>query len=70
APWEVRSGESFIIPGSGLYKSTDGGSTWRQVTKGLPASSERVGRIGIAVAPSNPKRMYLSLEADKEAGIY
>ena len=34
APWEIRSGESFVIQGSGLYKSTDGGSTWRQITKG------------------------------------
>ena len=71
APWEVRSGESFIIPGSGLYKSTDGGTTWRPITRGLPAGEDGLGRIGIAIAPSNSKRIYLTLEAkDKAAGIY
>src|ERR1700757_3862137 len=70
APWEIRSGESFVIPGSGLYKSTDGGSTWRQITKGLPGTDDLLGRIGIAIAPGNPKRMYLTAEAKKEPGIY
>jgi len=70
APWEIRSGESFVIPGGGLYKSTDGGTTWRQITKGLPGADDVVGRIGIAIAPGNPKRMYLTAEAKKEPGIY
>ena len=71
APWEIRSGESFIITGSGLYKSTDGGSTWRPITKGLPTAEDDLSRIGIAIAPSNPKRMYLDVETKKEkAGIY
>jgi photosystem II stability/assembly factor-like uncharacterized protein len=71
APWEVRSGESFVIPGSGLYKSTDGGTTWRPITKGLPAAEDGIARIGIAIAPSNSKRMYLSVESRKDkAGIY
>src|SRR5882762_1394594 len=70
APWEIRSGESFVIPGSGLYKSTDGGATWRQITKGLPGADDLLGRIGIAIATSNPKRMYLTAEAKKEPGIY
>jgi len=70
APWEIRSGESFVIPGSGLYKSTDGGSTWRQITKGLPGPDDLLGRIGIAFAPNNPKRMYLTAEAKNEPGIY
>ena len=43
-------------PGGGIFKSTDGGSTWRQVTRGLPR--EGIGRTGIAVAPSNPRRVY------------
>src|SRR5882757_9280074 len=70
APWEIRSGESFVIPGGGLYKSTDGGATWRQITKGLPGADDLLGRIGIAIAPSNPKRLYLTAEAKKEPGIY
>jgi photosystem II stability/assembly factor-like uncharacterized protein len=70
APWEIRSGESFVIPGGGLYKSTDGGATWRQITKGLPGVDDVVGRIGIAISPNTPKRMYLTAEAKKEPGIY
>ena len=79
APWEVRSGASiYLAPGdrkamdagSGLYKSTDGGETWKPLTKGLPGGSERLGRIGIAVAPSEPKRIYLTAEAAKGAGVY
>jgi photosystem II stability/assembly factor-like uncharacterized protein len=70
APWEVRSGESFVIPGSGLYKSTDGGSSWRQITGGLPGNENKIGRIGVAIAPGASKRMYVSVEAEKEPGIY
>ncbi|HXD47205.1 MAG TPA: hypothetical protein VN600_00435, partial [Gemmatimonadaceae bacterium] len=43
-------------PGGGIFKSTDGGSTWHQLTKGLPA--EGIGRTGIAIAPTNPRRVY------------
>jgi photosystem II stability/assembly factor-like uncharacterized protein len=71
APWEIRSGESFVAPGSGLYKSTDGGNTWNQMTKGLPSSDDGgLGRIGVAVAPSQPRRVYATVEAKKGAGVY
>ncbi len=71
APWEVRSGESFTIPGSGFYKSTDGGVSWRQITQGLPDSKAGVARIGIAIAPSNPKRIYLDVESKNDgAGLF
>jgi photosystem II stability/assembly factor-like uncharacterized protein len=43
-------------PGGGIFKSTDGGDTWKQLTNGLPAQG--IGRTGIAVAPSNPRRVY------------
>jgi len=45
-------------PGSGLYKSTDAGKTWRRITKGLP-TGENLGRMGIAIAPSNPNVLYI-----------
>ncbi|HYL84263.1 MAG TPA: glycoside hydrolase [Candidatus Angelobacter sp.] len=70
APWEIRSGESFISSGSGLFKSTDGGSTWRPLTRGLPTAEDGLGRIGIAVAPSEPNRIYASVEARKNGGVY
>ena len=69
APWEI--GESFKGPGSGLFKSTDGGSTWQPLTAGLPTVAQGLGRIGIAVAPSDPHRMYALVHADaKEGGVY
>ena len=43
-------------PGGGIFKSTDGGTTWKQLTNGLPTAC--VGKTGIAVAPSNPRRVY------------
>ncbi len=45
------------MPGGGLYKSTDGGDTWHQLSGGLP-TDDFVGKIGIAVAPSNSNRLY------------
>ncbi|MGH9393541.1 MAG: WD40/YVTN/BNR-like repeat-containing protein, partial [Terriglobales bacterium] len=64
-PWNVYPPSSG--PGSGLYKSTDGGSTWSQLSgHGLPSGVW--GKIGIAVAP-NSNRVYALIEA-KEGGIY
>jgi photosystem II stability/assembly factor-like uncharacterized protein len=70
APWEIRSGESFIAAGSGLFKSGDGGNTWKPLTKGLPTADDGLGRIGIAVSPSQPLRLYLTVEAKNNAGVY
>jgi len=71
APWEVRSGASIYIAGSGLFKSTDGGNTWRPLTRGLPTASDDLGRIGVAVAPSQPNLLYATIEAKRGvAGIY
>ena len=54
-PWAVYA--PSYMPGSGLYKSSDGGDTWTQLGGGLP-NDAFVGKIGIAVAPSNPKRLW------------
>ena len=65
-PWNVYPPSNG--PGSGLYRSNDAGDHWEQVTgHGLP--SEGLGRIGIAFAPSNPKRIYLIVDA-KDGGLY
>ncbi len=67
-PWENGQWQG---PGSGLYKSTDGGDTWRQLTTGLPTIPEGLGRIGIGIAPGNPKVIYATVDADpKHGGVY
>lgn len=64
-PWSVYP--PSYGPGGGIFKSMDGGDTWQQLTKGLP--TERVGRIGIAVAPASSNLVYAIVDA-KEGGIY
>lgn len=56
-------------PESTLYKSTDGGKTWREIATGLP--NRDMGRVGIAVAPSDPNYVYAIVEARYgKAGVY
>ena len=65
-PWNVYPPSNG--PGSGLYKSSDEGKTWQQITgNGFP--SEGLGRIGIAVSPSDPNRVYAIVDA-KDGGLY
>jgi photosystem II stability/assembly factor-like uncharacterized protein len=64
-PWSVYAPSN--MPGGGLYKSTDGGDTWKPLTTGLPADSF-VGKIGIAVSPSNPNRLWAVVD-DIGAGV-
>ncbi len=66
APWEI--GNSFKGPGSGLFRSSDGGNTWTQLTNGIPTIAQGLGRIGFAIAPSDPKRMYALMDASREYG--
>ena len=59
--WNTRRPPWFTYaptngPGGGIFKSVDGGATWKRLTKGLPADG--IGRTGIAVSPTNPKRVY------------
>ncbi len=60
-PWTFRSGG----PGSGLYRSADGGKTWQRLERGLPEGE--LGRIAVAVAPSRPNVVYANIEAEKTA---
>ena len=72
ALWEAYRKEytaSSGGPGSGLFKSTDGGETWTEITRhpGLPAGVD--GKIGIAVSPANPDRVYALIE-NAAGGLY
>jgi photosystem II stability/assembly factor-like uncharacterized protein len=69
--WEYRSGgESPTAPSaSGLFRSTDGGNTWTEITpeanKGFP--KKPYGRLAVAIAPSNAKRVYCFVESPESA---
>ena len=63
-PWNFSSGG----PGSGLYRSADGGATWSQVSgNGLPAGI--LGRIDVSVSGADSRRVYAMVEA-KDGGLY
>jgi photosystem II stability/assembly factor-like uncharacterized protein len=59
--WSFSSGG----PGSGLYKSTDGGETWKPVGNGLPTGLK--GRVAVALAPSRPSVVYALVESESTA---
>ena len=63
--WEHREGPwenaSFSGPNSGLYKSIDGGKTWRQLKGGLPTGAEGAGRICLGLGTSDPNRLYAAV---------
>jgi len=64
-PWTFNSGG----PGSGIYITVDGGDNWKKLTDkdGIPKGE--LGRVGLAISPSNPKRVYALIEAKKN-GFY
>lgn len=66
-PWENGAWQG---PHSGLFKSTDGGNSWRQLTAGLPTTAQGLGRIGFAIAPNDAKRLYATVDAPQQGGIY
>lgn len=64
-PWELSSGG----PGSGLFKSTDGGDTWTELTRNPGLPTGMIGKIGIDVSPADPNRVYAIIEADS-GGVF
>ncbi len=62
-PWNVYPPSSG--PGSGLYKTTDGGATWTQLTQGLPS---HVGRIGLSISAAAPRRIYANVDSSVGLG--
>ncbi|TAG59180.1 MAG: glycoside hydrolase, partial [Runella slithyformis] len=66
-PWENGAWQG---PESGLYKSTDGGSVWKKLSQGLPTFEQGLGRIGLGIAPSDPNRLYATVDAGQNGGIY
>lgn len=72
--WEHREGPwenaRFSGPGSGIYKSTDGGTTWRKLTTGLPGVEQGLGLTGVGVAPGRSSRVYAVVNAARDGGIY
>ncbi len=63
-PWDEESGG----PTSGLFRSTDGGDTWTEVTRNPGMPKGLVGKIGIAISPADSDRIYAFIEADGGAG--
>jgi len=63
-PWYIKSGSDK----GGIWKTTDGGDTWKKLAGGLP---DVVGKIGVDISASNPDRVYAILEAEpKKGGLY
>lgn len=66
-PWENGQWQG---PTSGLYKSTDGGGHWTQLSGGLPTTAQGLGRIGFAISPSNSRILYATVDSGQLSGIY
>ncbi|HYL73334.1 MAG TPA: glycoside hydrolase [Bryobacteraceae bacterium] len=70
--WEARQGPwengSWNGTGGGLFKSTDGGKTWHQLTKGLP--DDGVLQVNIAIAPSHTSRIYTAVATGRATALY
>ncbi len=72
AMWERMRGLNYrrsFGETSGIWKSTDGGDTWTELTTGLPQGSE-TGRIGLAISPSSPSVLYAFYDNQFEVAVY
>jgi len=61
SPWYLRSAG----PGSGIFKSRDGGKTWRRLSQGLPRA---IGKVAVAVSPADSSRLYALVESTPDQG--
>jgi photosystem II stability/assembly factor-like uncharacterized protein len=64
-PWSLSSGG----PGSGLFKSTDGGDTWKEITRNSGMPQGIIGKIGVSVSGGDSKRVYAMVEAE-DGGMF
>ncbi|HKP39099.1 MAG TPA: hypothetical protein VJT71_19730, partial [Pyrinomonadaceae bacterium] len=64
-PWTLESGG----PGGGIFKSTDGGDNWTDITRNQGLPRGMVGKIGITVSPANPERVWAIVEAE-DGGVF
>ncbi len=64
-PWTLESGG----PGSGIFKSTDGGDTWTEMTRNAGLPRGMIGIVGITVSPANPERLWAIIEAE-DGGVF
>jgi len=64
-PWALESGG----PGSGIFKSTDGGDTWTELTRNPGMPKGTIGKVGITVSPANPERVWALVEAE-DGGVF
>ena len=69
ATWQRHRNVAALMgggPGTAIYKSTDGGDSWKKINKGLPSSN--LGKIGLAISPMKTQVLYAAIELDKRKG--
>jgi photosystem II stability/assembly factor-like uncharacterized protein len=69
ATWERHRNVAAYVgggPGSGIYRSEDGGESWKKLTEGLPASD--IGKIGLAISPQKTDVIYAAIELNRRSG--
>lgn len=72
AMWERMRGLNYrrsFGEGSGIWKSTDGGNSWTELSGGLP-QSDAVGRVGLAISTSSPEVLYAFIDMEFEVAVY
>ena len=68
--WRKSWGASSGGEDSGLYKSTDGGETWDEITGNIGLSEGPIGKIGVTVSPANPDRVWALIEHEPDGGVW